>query len=96
MSGYRTTVRKPCNHVLHLILTLITLGLWAPVWIVVAIVGKRETVVTRYPTQGGPGWSQQTGYVTPETGHHLSHPYPPASQHRDGYYNPYTQTWMCR
>lgn len=79
MSGYRTTVRKPCNHALHLILTLITLGLWAPVWIVVAIVGKRETItyqghnahrVTQYPIQGGPLWSQQTGYVTPETGHH--------------------------
>lgn len=98
MNGYRTTVRRPCNHALHLFLTLITLGLWAPVWIVVAIVGKRETVltehssyqgpysyydphnahrVTQYPVQGGPGWTQQTGYVTPETGH----------------YNPYNGRW---
>lgn len=44
----RTVVRKPCNHALHLFLTLITLGVWSPVWVVVAIVGKRETVTT-YP-----------------------------------------------
>jgi hypothetical protein len=34
------------NHVLHLILTLVTFGLWAIVWIIVAIAGgeKREVV----------------------------------------------------
>jgi hypothetical protein len=80
MAGYRTTVRKPCSHGLHLFLTLITFGLWAPVWIVMAVVGRRETVVTQYPVQGGPGWSQQTGYVTPET----------------GYYNPYSGRWTPR
>lgn len=77
VNRYRTTVRRPCNHVLHLVLTLITLGLWAPVWIVVAIVGKRETVVTQYPVQGGPGWTERTGYVMPES----------------GYYNPYNGRW---
>lgn len=30
--------RPPVNHVLHLILTLLTCGLWAPVWIVMAII----------------------------------------------------------
>ena len=31
------------NHVLHLLLTVFTFGLWAPVWLVVAVVnsGKR-------------------------------------------------------
>jgi hypothetical protein len=34
------------NHVLHLILTLVTLGFWAIVWIALAIFGgeKRDTV----------------------------------------------------
>jgi hypothetical protein len=34
------------NHILHLILTLVTLGLWAIVWIIVSIAGgeKRRTV----------------------------------------------------
>jgi hypothetical protein len=34
------------NHVLHLILSLVTVGLWVPVWIVLAIVGgeKRQSV----------------------------------------------------
>ena len=34
------------NHVLHLILTLITLGVWAIVWILVAILGgeKRKVI----------------------------------------------------
>ena len=32
------------NHVLHLILTLVTVGLWAPVWLLMVFVGgeKRE------------------------------------------------------
>ena len=37
---------KPCNHVLHAIITLFTLGLWAIAWIVFAIAGgeKRSIV----------------------------------------------------
>lgn len=30
-------VIKPTNHVLHLILTVLTCLLWAPVWIIVAV-----------------------------------------------------------
>lgn len=33
-------VKKP-NHVLHFLLTVVTGGLWLPVWIVVALRGKR-------------------------------------------------------
>jgi hypothetical protein len=38
---------KPVNHALHLILTLVTALLWAPVWIVLAVSGgeKRSMVV---------------------------------------------------
>ena len=55
-SGYRIESRsdfdavlvrgKPVNHVLHLLLTIFTLGLWIFVWIVLAIIGgeKREMV----------------------------------------------------
>lgn len=29
--------KKPTNHVLHLLLSIITVGLWIPVWIIVSI-----------------------------------------------------------
>lgn len=34
------------NHILHLILTIITFGIWAIVWILVAVLGgeKRKTI----------------------------------------------------
>lgn len=39
------TVRKPCNHTLHLILTLFTCGMWGIfVWPFAAMAGRRETV----------------------------------------------------
>jgi hypothetical protein len=38
---------KPTNHVLHLILSIITFGFWIPVWIGVAIFsGQSEWFVT--------------------------------------------------
>ena len=37
---------KRVNHVLHLLLSVVTLGLWLPVWLVVALVGggRREHI----------------------------------------------------
>jgi hypothetical protein len=35
------------NHVLHLILTLVTLGIWAIVWILVAIFQKERRTIIR-------------------------------------------------
>jgi hypothetical protein len=35
-----TPERKQTNHLLHFILTLVTVGLWLPVWIIVAIVNN--------------------------------------------------------
>lgn len=35
-----TRSATPTNHVLHLVLTLVTCGLWAPVWAVMAIVNS--------------------------------------------------------
>lgn len=40
---------KPTNHVFHLIMTLVTCGLWAPVWIVVAL--SHKSGAGRYPVQ---------------------------------------------
>lgn len=40
----KTVIRRPANHPLHLFLTLITFGCWLPVWAVVAVAGRRETV----------------------------------------------------
>ncbi len=33
---------KPVNHALHAILTVCTCGLWLPVWVIVAIAGRRR------------------------------------------------------
>ena len=38
---------KPTNHLLHLILCFVTLGIWIPVWIGVALfTGQKEVFVT--------------------------------------------------
>jgi hypothetical protein len=38
---------KPTNHLLHLILSIVTLGFWIPVWIGVALfAGQKEWYVT--------------------------------------------------
>jgi len=43
-SDYQAVVvtGKPVNHVLHLILTLVTCGLWGIVWIVLAVSGGEK------------------------------------------------------
>ena len=61
--GRRTVIRRPANHALHLVLTVLTLGMWAPVWIVCAAVGRRETVThapPHYPWPGQPVWNPYT------------------------------------
>lgn len=38
---------KPTNHILHLILSIITLGVWLIVWVLVVIfAGQKQRVVT--------------------------------------------------
>ena len=36
---------KKANHVLHLLLTVFTLGLWAPIWLILALTTKEARVV---------------------------------------------------
>lgn len=43
---------KPVNHVLHLLLSVLTLGLWLLVWPFVAIGGGERRVVLRVDEQG--------------------------------------------
>jgi len=44
-----TYSKKKTNHVLHLILSVLTAGLWIPVWIGIAIMNsmRKEKSVTR-------------------------------------------------
>jgi hypothetical protein len=59
---------RPINHILHLILTLLTCFLWAPVWIGLAIFAgeKHKTISTldadRRPPVEGP-WYRQTPVI---------------------------------
>lgn len=51
-----TTVNvKGPNHALHFILTIVTCGLWLPVWIIIAVFGRRRVQVTNATAAGGGG-----------------------------------------
>ncbi|HEV7658575.1 MAG TPA: hypothetical protein VGO55_01895 [Allosphingosinicella sp.] len=41
-SGGGGTLLRPFNHLLHLCLTVITLGLWFPVWILLYVVRNKN------------------------------------------------------
>ena len=43
-----------CNHVLHLILTIITFGLWAIVWLVLALSGGEKREIVKIDEWGTP------------------------------------------
>jgi len=43
------------NHALHLILTLLTCGMWLPVWLIVAIVGHPRVHVAGQPARSNTG-----------------------------------------
>lgn len=86
----RYTTRKQCNHGLHLVLSIITFGMWLPVWVVMAVVGRKETVTYpgAYPPvllHGGPTPQHvpQPNAVNPYNGHQYYDPnrppltYPP-------------------
>jgi len=45
---------KNTNHVLHLILTLVTFGLWAIVWIAVAVFGGEKREILSVDEWGNP------------------------------------------
>lgn len=41
LTPWTTSPPPPANHLLHLALTVLTFGLWAPVWILVAVSANR-------------------------------------------------------
>ena len=49
--------RRKTNHVLHLLLTVFTCGLWAPIWIILAIVkpgwDRDDDIATTPPPPAG-------------------------------------------
>jgi hypothetical protein len=55
-----TTPLSASQHILHLLLTVFTAGLWAPVWIVRAMQGNKRMVwEPERPPQPG-GWQRDT------------------------------------
>jgi hypothetical protein len=54
MNQRRTVIRRPANHALHGVLTAVTLGMWAPVWFVMAVVGRRQVITHAAPPLWNP------------------------------------------
>jgi hypothetical protein len=53
------------NHVLHLILTLVTCGFWAPVWLIMAIINANMDKTTTTQTYGVQPVQQIQPYPAP-------------------------------
>lgn len=74
------TTKRGANHGLHLVLTLLTCGLWAITgWPIAAIMGRKKTTVYQGPPQQQ--WQQPPpGYQAPPPGYQPPTPgygYPP-------------------
>lgn len=60
------------QHILHLLLSVLTLGLWIPVWIIRAISGNMQAAPPPQPSWAYPppqGYPQQWGYQPPQPGY---------------------------
>ena len=72
----RHTVKRGANHGLHLVLTILTCGLWALTgWPIAALLGRKTTTTTTMAAPAPPHMVQPypTQYVAPP----VQHPYPP-------------------
>lgn len=87
----RTVQKRECNHTLHLILTLVSCGMWAPVWIVAAAMGRRTVTYGVYPPQ--PLAYSQAQYQQPQlpVSHGFGQPDPAR-----WYWDAHTQRWTPR
>jgi hypothetical protein len=56
-SGVVLAYRRPVSHVFHAVMTLLTGGLWAVVWLALAL-GRREDRVRLEADQWGNVWAQ--------------------------------------
>lgn len=52
---------SPCNHVAHLLVSIVTCGLWAPMWLLLAIVQRVARVTITVTEQGQVFYSAGTG-----------------------------------
>ena len=96
----KTVTRRPANHGLHLFLSLITFGLWLPVWAVVALIGRRERVWTEDDEQFQGPYSYQAPWPPPLQS---TAPNPPSWREGDPHtmlyagswyrWNPWTNRW---
>ena len=90
----KTVIRKPANHGLHLFLTLITFGLWLPVWAVVALIGRRERVWTEDDEQFQGPYSYQAPYPQPNPpSWSADEPYTQVYGGATYRWNPWTNRW---
>ena len=52
---------KKTNHILHLLLSVVTLGLWLPVWLIVAAFGGERRVMLTTDDAGQVSWKHVKG-----------------------------------
>ena len=64
---------KTTDHAVHLILTIITCGMWAPVWALFAILGafKKTRVVSAMGVNPVPVYGNNQGDVISPDGHYV-------------------------
>lgn len=67
-SDYDAIVTKKTNHVLHLILSIVTLGWWLPVWLIVAILNQMQKRVLTVDAYGNVSTEVEGRDVHPEGG----------------------------
>jgi hypothetical protein len=59
----RQVVRRGANHTLHIVMSILTCGLWAvTVWPIAAIMGRRTKTTVYPPQQYPPAGYQQPPY----------------------------------
>jgi hypothetical protein len=67
-SDYAAIVEKKTNHVLHLVLSVVTFGWWLPVWLIVAILNRGQKQVLTVDAYGNVSTEVEGRDVHPEGG----------------------------
>lgn len=84
--------KRGANHTLHIVLTVVTCGLWLPIWALASMAGRKTKTVTygqtqppQLPYQSSGYQVQQVPYV-PQPGQQPYYPQPQPQQ-------PWPQAW---
>lgn len=65
----RVTTRRGANHTFHLIMTVLTFGMWGLfVWPIAAAMGRKQTVTHQYPAYNAHYVVPQPNAVNPYNG----------------------------